>query len=499
MLVNVSRFTNVQSQVLNIISGWLISVKSSLLNFGCLEASEALKNPFISQLFATWTKFGFAQLCGQSWDYVLQTCLTKSTNPIVAVEVNQKTSSAILDYQQHYDTGLRVIAVGGNSLSRGLTLEGLCVSYFYRNSQSYDTLLQMGRWFGYRPGYEDLCKVWMTAETQECYSHITAATSDLREDICTMRHYQMTPKDFGFEIRCSPDSTERMISKLMITAPNKMKNATDYVHTVSVSNKVLETPKLPIVDKFILGNWNLAKNFISEVSHNYAAPSDDIAQSNCRMWINIPKERIASFIRGFVADPLSLSFQPDGIANFIENENNMPYWDLALPEAESGQQINITGSVSVKKQRRSIDLSPKNKQLLRVSGDKLRVGSRPCTRYGLPTTEVTRITQEEEKKDPNKSISDKAFLIRGRKPLLLLHFLDIQIADSLQKEDKISEKSRVSELVELIKCSKACLVALGVGFPLASANSNMHVKYKINIVKRNQLMEAAAEAQDDDD
>ena len=78
--------------------------------------------------------------------------------------VNQSTGAASLDYRDQGEKGLRVIAVGGNSLSRGLTLEGLTTSYFYRNSQAYDTLMQMGRWFGYRDGYDDLCRVWLSDE-----------------------------------------------------------------------------------------------------------------------------------------------------------------------------------------------------------------------------------------------------------------------------------------------------------------------------------------------
>ena len=54
-------------------------------------------------------------------------------------------------------TDLKVIAIGGDKLARGLTLEGLTVSYFLRASKMYDTLMQMGRWFGYRPGYIDVC------------------------------------------------------------------------------------------------------------------------------------------------------------------------------------------------------------------------------------------------------------------------------------------------------------------------------------------------------
>src|ERR1700744_899708 len=77
--------------------------------------------------------------------------------------------------------GVRVVAVGGNSLSRGLTLEGLCVSYFLRNSKAYDTLLQMSRWFGYRDGYADLCRLWLTEDAEGWYQHITQATLELKQ------------------------------------------------------------------------------------------------------------------------------------------------------------------------------------------------------------------------------------------------------------------------------------------------------------------------------
>ncbi len=72
-----------------------------------------------------------------------------------------------------------MIAIGGDKLSRGLTLEGLSVSYFLRASRMYDTLMQMGRWFGYRPGYLDLCRLYTTAELRDWYRDITAANEEL--------------------------------------------------------------------------------------------------------------------------------------------------------------------------------------------------------------------------------------------------------------------------------------------------------------------------------
>lgn len=68
------------------------------------------------------------------------------------------------DYEDYADVGARAIAIGSMVLSRGLTLEGLMTSYYSRNAGTYDTLLQMCRWFGYRPRYEDLCRVYLTQE-----------------------------------------------------------------------------------------------------------------------------------------------------------------------------------------------------------------------------------------------------------------------------------------------------------------------------------------------
>ena len=75
-------------------------------------------------------------------------------------------------------TGLTAIAIGGLSLSRGLTIDGLCVSYMYRNTRMYDTLMQMGRWFGYRPGYEDLCRVYLSEDSINWYAHISDASEE---------------------------------------------------------------------------------------------------------------------------------------------------------------------------------------------------------------------------------------------------------------------------------------------------------------------------------
>jgi hypothetical protein len=110
-----------------------------------------------------------------------------------------------------------IIAVGGNTLSRGLTLEGLAVSYFVRTASAYDTLLQMGRWFGYRTGYADLTRIWMTDEMREWFHHLATVEQEIRYDIERYETHHTTPEQLGVRLRTHP--------KLAITAAAKMQHA----------------------------------------------------------------------------------------------------------------------------------------------------------------------------------------------------------------------------------------------------------------------------------
>ena len=198
-------------------------------------------------------------ISGVAWETFLRKYLYIAVAPIDVRAVNQKTGATSLDYFNHKDDGLRVIAVGGNSLSRGLTLEGLYVSYFYRRSQMYDTLLQMGRWFGYRPNYEDLFKIWIAKEAVDWYGYITAAANDLKNEIAKMKAANQTPMDFGSKRRQDPNS-------LIATARNKMRAATPVKRPVTVSGKLLETPRLKADREILNTNERVFKGFVDKLS-----------------------------------------------------------------------------------------------------------------------------------------------------------------------------------------------------------------------------------------
>lgn len=135
------------------------------------------------------------------------------------------------------EAGLSVVAVGGDKLSRGLILEGLSVSYFLRASRMYDTLMQMGRWFGYRPGYADLCRLYTTPQLIEWYQYIAYATEEMREQFDDMVRLNSTPLKYGIKIRTLP-------GVLQITAANRMRGAT--IIELSYANSLLETSSFEI-------------------------------------------------------------------------------------------------------------------------------------------------------------------------------------------------------------------------------------------------------------
>ena len=231
MLINASRFMNVQSQLRNEIHARLDAIKRSCRIYGAMSAE---RRHWRIQRSKRCTMFGpGSSRIPNSIGTMSNPVFTKSASPITVVEVNSR-SSGTLDYIGNQQDGLNVIAVGGFSLSRGLTLEGLMVSYFLRNSMMYDTLMQMGRWFGYRPGYEDLCRIWMPEEAQGWYEHIAESIEELRGELRSMEASNATPADFGLKVRSHPDT-------LIVTARNKMGTGAQVVVNLGLSGKLVET------------------------------------------------------------------------------------------------------------------------------------------------------------------------------------------------------------------------------------------------------------------
>jgi Z1 domain len=221
MLIHVTRFTMVQEQIAELVREALIDVRRQLEFPGTggnsnVKLRELWDIEFAPKFDAIASSLPEEDLEPVTWKDV-QSELYGAVKRIAVREINGSAKDA-LDYAEH-PQGLSVIAIGGDKLSRGLTLEGLTVSYFVRTSKMYDTLMQMGRWFGYRPRYADLCRLYTSPELVKWYRHIATATAELREEFDLVFDSGGNPLEFGHRVRTHPDG-------LMITAANKMRSST---------------------------------------------------------------------------------------------------------------------------------------------------------------------------------------------------------------------------------------------------------------------------------
>ncbi|QXC52612.1 Z1 domain-containing protein (plasmid) [Agrobacterium salinitolerans] len=221
MLIHVTRLTAVQERVATLVDEHLVDIVRQLEFPGtggtAVSELEALwRREFASKAEELQSLLSDHDLPPVSWDEV-RPQLFDAAKRIGVRQVNGSAKDA-LDYVTHPE-GLSVIAVGGDKLARGLTLEGLSVSYFIRTSRMYDTLMQMGRWFGYRPRYADLCRLYTSPVLVRWYRHIATATAELREEFDLTFDKGESPLEFGHRVRTHPDG-------MLITAANKMRAGT---------------------------------------------------------------------------------------------------------------------------------------------------------------------------------------------------------------------------------------------------------------------------------
>ena len=170
---------------------------------------------------------------------------------------------------------LSVIAVGGDKLSRGLTLEGLTISYYLRASKMYDTLMQMGRWFGYRPGYVDLCRIFTSDELKRWYKHITIASEEMRRDFDYMFLLKKTPKEFGLKVRTHP-------GVLKITAANKFRYKK--IMYLSYSGELEQTYQFKIDRNKFKNNFDAVNDLLSALGKQVEKPLNEINKKQEFVW-----------------------------------------------------------------------------------------------------------------------------------------------------------------------------------------------------------------------
>jgi hypothetical protein len=214
------------------------------------------------------------------------------------------------------------IAVGGNTLSRGLTLEGLVVSYFVRAASAYDTLLQMGRWFGYRAGYADLPRIWMTDELRGWFRHIAGVEAEIRRDIARYMQDDVTPETFAVRIQAHPT--------LAITAAAKMADAV--LAAAAYGGLRIQTRYFRADDGgWLHRNEEAAQALIADLGGVDAAePAPTISGY---LWRGMSSEAVLSFFDRYKVHKRSPDNDTDLIARYVRSRNGrerLERWNIAL-------------------------------------------------------------------------------------------------------------------------------------------------------------------------
>ena len=217
MLINVTHRICLMNDISDCVREYLEELKNGIRLSVGLPKNQRIKNSFLQDLSTTYNNHYQHLSDSESFDNILRE-MNNCVQKIEVRAINSDKSGLTLDYEEYKDIGLSVIAIGGNKLSRGLTLEGLNVSYFDRTSKGSDTLTQMCRWFGYRPNYSDICKVFLSEKYKAHYEHISQIIDELYQELEYMKSQRMTPTQYGIRVREHPDN-------ITITAKNKMRNA----------------------------------------------------------------------------------------------------------------------------------------------------------------------------------------------------------------------------------------------------------------------------------
>ena len=474
MLVNVSRFTAVQNQVRDLIDHLVRDIQRDIRQYGTSGTGARGKDSAHMSEMERIFRVQYANV-GVLWADVLAT-LNAAIQPIVVRSVNASTGPGSLPYDDHMATGLRVVAVGGNSLSRGLTLEGLMISYFFRNSRMYDTLMQMGRWFGYRDGYEDLCRLWITRQAADWYRHISEASAELRDDVREMRAIGLTPREFGLRVRAHPDS-------LLVTAQNKMRNGKTIERSISLSGAGLETAQLFAEADRNAQNIAAARKLVGELEDG---TWQDAAteKSQRHMWRNVPREIVARFLKQFTSHPLNFAVQLPQIADFILGDppSKLDLWDVTIAEGDAAKPFDVAG-LPVKPVLRFVSSDSSTNSWL-IMGGKKRVGSGGSDRIGL-TPQQVKLADRDAANLPKKPKSTPDYLYRKYRdrPLLILYFIRESLGASVVPSP-----------------GSTPIAALGLSFPVFDDSGRAtRAKYVVNSVSLRQLSDWTDLESDEDE
>ncbi|MDB9882014.1 Z1 domain-containing protein [Bacteroidia bacterium] len=491
MLIHVSRFVFWQDHISELVSNQFIYYRRGIdqndpviLNEfkSTFEQDENGYKSFVTvshQILDSELKNLDSQIQVHEWSEVLQHLNDAAAR--IEVKPIHGGSGESLDYFDHKN-GLSVIAVGGNKLSRGLTLEGLSISYYLRASRMYDTLMQMGRWFGYRGGYADLCRLFTSRELNEWFCHITQASEELREEFDYMTDVAgSTPEQYALKVRTHP-------GVLQISATNKMRSAITV--QISWAGRLVESYEFKKDISVIDNNFKTTQKFIKIL------PSNFVTKPNSYVWYDIPAEQVITFFEGIRSVENLKKAEPRKLIQFINAQlknGELTDWRIALmakPNPKNSSIIKVNDSeVQIGQWKRTEDDKNSNEQIYYLR--KSHIIS--------PSDEFIDFTDEEyeramnltnlHRKKEGEAMYPNGQIVRNelrdpKKPLLIIYLLD--------PEESIDPKNPLPKGINPF-------VGYAISFP--KSNYNAPVSYAVNeeLLDRFDIVEEDFEDYGDDE
>lgn len=406
MLINVSRFVSVQKEVKSFIGLRLDKIREAVKSNYMMPEESSSKNFYMARLRSAFEQ-EFAD-CGFAWNDVKE-ALWGAFDHLRTYVVNSKTTDDPLDYEKYEreGVGLTAIAIGGLSLSRGLTIEGLTISYMYRNTRMYDTLMQMGRWFGYRPGFEDVCRVYLSKSSTNWYKYIALAADELRLQIRRMRAVGLSPRDFGLYVQTHSDS-------LLITAANKMRSGEKITLKQNYTGKLVESFLLPLDEKINQANEALIRD-----CWKLKFGAKEIRRLDKAWFIpDVATGRIEEFLMAFKSHKDAVRQKALAIDYLNAISEKFPEGDVLLISKGAGDPEKFDLGAQ---DRTAADATPEKWQ---ISG--YRVASRGDEKIGLDDGQLKEAEKlaAEDQKSKTKLPSDFHYRVIRDRPLLMVHVLE---------------------------------------------------------------------------
>lgn len=468
-MINVSRFNNIQDKIKYKVEEYLKKLSNSIEQCYKLPVDDFCKEPKLKKIYDQYNNDDFYVDIRESfsWDQI-QELLNDEIEKFEIAIMNNRNSKNRFNYDDYKDVGARLIAIGGFVLSRGLTLEGLTISYFSRNANAYDTMLQMCRWFGYRNGYEDLCRIYISEINVENYRAIDDAVDDLKAQIAIMSSRGKTPMEFGLMVKESPDTLE---TSMLITSRNKMRASQEVVRSLNYSGASVDTSKIYMDVDSNIKNKNLLDELVSKIKREGIILEDVDGRF---MFRDVPKAYVSEFIEKILIPLENRKFDKDGLSECILNSEEFNKWDIAIATGSKTSSNKWTFcSRELPLPLRSFKYRD-NENFIRISGGNNRLAEPGIYNCGLTPDE-----KEKAKKiainspKPHKEPIAADYLKVRKKPILIIYPLALN--PSNDQEKKIADKFNNEKVV----------IGFAIGFP--GSDNKLMVKYRANARKLKEL------------